>query len=203
MSNKIIVNHLNIIRKINDNAEYAKADRLSRGKRIYNFSTNDVKRVFLIVEGDFFLRSSDTGKIIKIISAPFVIGAMPSLEPMPVFIEMIDYGKIKSIGYDYFWSLVNHHGLLPDAMTVMSGYHTDLMKFINGQNESNEKHVRSLVERWKYHPCHIKNKVSLLSFITNSTFMSKSTVARILKRMKESGCINLKDGRLVDDENKP
>jgi hypothetical protein len=31
--------------------------------------------------------------------------------------------------------------------------------------------------------------------------MSKSTAARIIKRMKETGCINLKDGRLVVDEN--
>ncbi|EPV3677958.1 MULTISPECIES: helix-turn-helix domain-containing protein [Enterobacter cloacae complex] len=201
MSKKIIVNHLNIIRKLNDNAEPAKVDSLSRGKRIYNFSCNDVKRVFFIIEGDFFLRSSETGKIIKVISAPFVIGAMPSLEPLPVFIEMIDYGKIKSIDYHYFWSLVNYQGLLPDAMTVMSGYHTDLMKFINSHNENNEKHVRTLVDRWKYHPGHIKKKISLLFFITNSTFMSKSTAARIIKRMKETGCINLKNGRLVVDEN--
>ncbi|SFT38310.1 hypothetical protein SAMN05192562_10128 [Kosakonia arachidis] len=201
MPKRITVNHLNIIRKLNAYAESAKVDRLSRGKRIYNFNSNGVKRVFFIIEGDFFLRSSETGKIIKVISAPFVIGAMPSLEPLSVYIEVIDYGKIKSIDYNYFWSLVNYQELLPDAMTVMSEYHTDLIKFINGYNESNEEHVRTLVDRWKYHPCHIKKKISLLFFITNSTFMSKSTAARIIKRMKETRCINLKDGRLVVDEN--
>ncbi|KOY60674.1 hypothetical protein AM629_18065 [Photorhabdus heterorhabditis] len=201
MPKKIIINHINIIRRLNDYAESAKVDRFSKGKRIYNFSSNDAKRVFFIIEGDFFLRSSETGKIIKVISAPFVIGAMPSLEPQSVFIQMIDYGKIKSLDYNYFWSLVNYQGLFPDAMKVMSGYHTDLMKFINGHKESNEEHVRTLVDRWKYHPCHIKKKISLLFFITNSSFMSKSTAARIIKRMKETGCINLKDGRLVVDEN--
>lgn len=199
MSEGILVNHINIIRKLNDYAQPAKVDRLSRGKRIYNFNSDDVKHVFFIVEGDFFLRSSISGKIIKVISSPFVIGAMPSLEPMPVYIERIDYGKIESIEYNYFWSLVNYQGLFPDAMKVMSGYHADLMKFINDHNESNEEHVRNLVSRWKYHPCHIKKKISLLFYITNSTFMSKSTAARIIKRLKENGCINLKDGKLVVD----
>lgn len=116
------VNHAYIIKKLNDYAKQANIDRLYRGKRIYHFNNNDEERVFLLIEGDFFLRTSKSGKIIKVISAPYVIGAIPSSEPMSLFIEMIDYGKIKQLEYNYFWRLVNYQKLHSDTMKVMSEY---------------------------------------------------------------------------------
>lgn len=197
MYKTMTVNHAYIIKKLNDYAKQANIDRLYRGKRIYHFNNNDEERVFLLIEGDFFLRTSKSGKIIKVISAPYVIGAIPSSEPMSLFIEMIDYGKIKQLEYNYFWRLVNYQKLLSDTMKVMSEYHADIIKFIDEHNENNEEHVQALVNRWKEQPPHIKKKISLLFYITNSSFISRSTASRIIKRMKETGLINLKNGRIV------
>lgn len=197
-----MTNHNNLIHSLNGYAKPAKADRLCKGKRIYLFNKNGLKYVYFVAEGDFFLKSSENDKIISVISAPFVIGAMPSLEPMPVYIEMIDYGKILSIEYDFFWSLVNNKSLYSDAMKVISGYHTDLMKFINTHNECTETYVRALVERWDTYPCHIKKRFSLLFYIVNSSFISKSTASRIVKKLKEKGCVFLQNGKLVAKKEK-
>ena len=195
MSRHVAESYLNIIHNMEPYIKPARFDRLSRGKQFFDFFTGQERKVYLIKEGDFIIRSKNGNKIINIITGPFVIGAMPALEAPPIFIEKVDYGKIYSIEYNQFWSLVNHQGLFPD---VMSGYHTDLLNCLQSHYANSEVQVTNAISRWSAFPCHIKKRFSVLYFLTNSTFLSKSTASRVLKKLRETGAVQLDKGKLID-----
>ncbi|EOI3545510.1 helix-turn-helix domain-containing protein [Cronobacter dublinensis] len=198
MPKHILQSHRNIIHNIEPYIKPARFDRLSRGKQFFDFFNGKERRVYLIKEGDFIIRSKNENKIINIITGPFVIGAMPALEAPPIFLEKVDYGKIYCIEYNQFWSLVNHKGLFPDVMKIMSGYHTDLLNCLQSHYANAEVQVTNAISRWSAFPCHIKKRFSVLYFLTNSTFLSKSTACRVLKKLRETGAVRLDKGRLID-----
>lgn len=198
MSRHVAESHLNIIHNMEPYIKPARFDRLSRGKQFFDFFTGQERKVYLIKEGDFIIRSKNGNKIINIITGPFVIGAMPALEAPPIFIEKVDYGKIYSIEYNQFWSLVNHKGLFPDVMKIMSGYHTDLLNCLQSHYANSEVQVTNAISRWSAFPSHIKKRFSVLYFLTNSTFLSKSTASRVLKKLRETGAVQLDKGKLID-----
>lgn len=196
MPKRLISQHGHVISSLSEFASVSSADKISRGKQFYEFCDSKKRKVYFITEGDFIVRSKNGSKIITIISAPFVIGAMPSLDSPPVYLEKVDYGRIYSLEYNYFWSLVYHKELHSDVMTILSGYHSDLLNYMQVQNNDAEVHTMNLIRRWSLFPCHIKKRFSLLYFLTNSSFISKSTASRTLKKLKDEGVIDLERGRL-------
>lgn len=197
MPKKLISHHGRVISSLKEFATLlSSADKISYGKQFYNFCNKSSKKVFFITEGDFIVRSRNGNKIINIISAPFVIGVMPSLESPPIFLEKVDYGRIYGIEYNYFWSLVHHKEMYSDVMSILSGYHSDLLNYIQTQDPDAEIHTLNLIRRWSLFPCHIQKRFSLLYFLTNSSFISKRTVSRALRKLKTEGMIQLDRGRL-------
>ena len=174
----------------------AKFDKMSKGKQIFEFSDGVKRKVFFIEEGDFLVRTRKDNKIITIISGPFVIGLIPTANSLPLYLEKIDHGKISAIEYNHFWSLVNYRDLLPDVMAVISGYHTEILSYIEAQNSCTETHTKNMIERWNACPSHIRKRFSLLYFLINSSYLSKSTLCRIMKKLKEAGSLQLERGKL-------
>ena len=196
MPKRLMSQHGRVISSLSEFASVSSADKISRGKQFYEFCDSKKRKVYFITEGDFIVRSKNGNKIITIISAPFVIGAMPSLDSPPVCLEKVDFGRIYSLEYNYFWSLVYHKELHSDVMAILSGYHSDLLNYMQVQNNDAEVHTMNLIRRWSLFPCHIKKRFSLLYFLTNSSFISKSTASRTLKKLKDEGVIDLERGRL-------
>lgn len=151
--------------------------------------------MYLLLEGDYCLKVKEGNKILAIVSAPCVIGFMPTIEDIPLYLERVDYGKISHIDYDFFWRFVKDKNIIDDVMEVMSYQYTDLMSYISMNKCTSADEVRSLVHRWQKIPEHLKKRFSVMYLIENSSDLSKSSISRVLKEMKENSEISLDRGR--------
>ncbi|KAB8311948.1 transcriptional regulator [Erwinia endophytica] len=176
-------------------AEKSEPDEISRGKRRYKFCKKEQRVVYLLLEGDYCLKVKEGNKILAIVSAPCVIGFMPTIEDIPLYLERVDYGKISHIDYDFFWRFVKDKNIIDDVMEVMSYQYTDLMSYISMNKCTSADEVRSLVHRWQKIPEHLKKRFSVMYLIENSSDLSKSSISRVLKEMKENSEISLDRGR--------
>lgn len=197
---RVIESHNRIADFFARHAQVAEPDEISRGKRRYHFSSNDARRVFIILEGDFLLKLQPENKMLNILSAPFVIGVSPSLEAPPLYLERVDYGKVRYINYDFFWKTVLEEDLLSDTMMIMSEQYSDLMEYIMLSKSNSYDQVISLIERWQKIPPHLKRRFSALYLIEHSSYLSKSSISRVLKELKDSGELSLERGRFNHDE---
>ncbi|MCX8958748.1 transcriptional regulator [Erwinia psidii] len=176
-------------------AENSEPDEISRGKRRYKFYKNGTRVVYLLLEGDFCLKIKGNNKILNILSAPYIIGFIPSSQEVPLYLERVDYGKVKHIDYDTFWRLVNENNMIDEAMNVISAQYADVVEMISLNKSTSSEEVRSLVRRWQQIPPHLQKRFSVMYLIENSSDLSKSSISRVLKEMKESGEISLDRGR--------
>jgi len=189
--------HRKIIEKLKDITSPAKIDKISKGKRLYELHTQSQKKVLFIMEGDYIIRSKINNKIIDIVSAPFVIGVTPSLEPLQVYIECIDFGRIHSMEYTQFWSVVNHQDLITEVMRIISGYHSMIINCLQLHHANTEEQFKKIVFQWGEFPESVKSRFSLLFFVVNTLSVSKSTACRFLSKMKNEGVIETDNGKLV------
>lgn len=179
-------------------AENSEPDEISRGKRRYKFCKNESRVVYLLQEGDFCLKIKGNNKILSIISAPYVMGFIPSSQEVPLYLERVDYGKIKHVDYELFWKLVNEKNMFAEVMNMLSAQYTDLMEIVSLNKSTSSEEVRSLVQRWQQIPPHLHKRFSVMYLIENSSDLSKSSISRVLKEMKEMkerGEISLDRGR--------
>jgi hypothetical protein len=188
--------HLALIKNMKGDFITAKFDKLSKGKQIFEFSDGARRKIFFVEEGDFLVKTKKDNKLITIVTGPFVIGLVPTADTLPFYLEKVDNGKISSIDYNHFWSLVNYRELLPEAMSVISCYHTEILSYIKTHNSCAETHTRNMIERWNKYPSHIRKRFSLLYFLSNSSHLSKSTLCRVIKRLKDAGNLQLERGKL-------
>lgn len=196
----VLESHDRIIDFFASHAQPASPDEISRGKRRYHFSHNGTRRVFFIVEGDFLLKLQSENKMLNILSSPFVIGVSPSLEAPPLYLERVDYGKVSYIDYDVFWKTALEQDLFSDVMTIMSEQYSNLMAYIMLSKSNAYDQVLSLIERWQKIPPHLKRRFSALYLIENSSYLSKSSISRVLKELKDSGELTLEKGRFNHGE---
>lgn len=197
---RVIESHNRITDVFTRHAQLAEPDEISRGKRRYHFSSNGMRRVFFILEGDFLLKLQSENKMLNILSAPFVMGVSPSLDAPPLYLERVDYGKVSYINYDFFWETVLKEGLFSDVMMIMSEQYSDLMDYIMLSKSNSYEQVISLIERWQKIPPHLKRRFSALYLIEHSSYLSKSSISRVLKELKDSGELTLERGRFNHDE---
>lgn len=192
---RVTENHERIIDVLAGYTQIAEPDEISRGKRRYHLSKDNVRRVMFILDGDFLLKLKNGNKVLNIISAPFVVGVTPALEDPPVYLERIDYGKVSFIDYDTFWQLVFEKDLFNDAMSIVSGHYSDLMSYIQLPKGNSYDEVLSLIARWTKLPPHLKKRFSALYLIEHSSHLSKSSICRVLKELKEKGELELINGK--------
>ncbi|MFV9671203.1 transcriptional regulator [Pantoea sp. ARC607] len=194
---RVTENHERVISALAEYAQVANPDEISRGKRRYHLTKDNVRRVMFILDGDFLLKIKGENKVLNILSAPFVVGVTPALDEPPVYLERIDYGKISYIDYDVFWRLIFEKDIFNDAMSILSGQYSDLMSYIQLPKGNSHDEVVSLIGRWKKLPPHLKKRFSALYLIEHSSHLSKSSICRVLKELKEKGELVLINGKFT------
>ncbi|MCH9407592.1 helix-turn-helix domain-containing protein [Pantoea agglomerans] len=194
---RVTENHERIIDALAGYTQVASPDEISRGKRRYHLTKDNVRRVMFILDGDFLIKLKSENKVLNILSAPFVVGVTPALDEPPVYLERIDYGKVSFIDYDVFWRLVFEKDLFNDAMSILSGQYSDLMNYIQLTKNNSHDEVISLIGRWEKLPPHLKKRFSALYLIENSSHLSKSSICRVLKELKEKGELTLINGKFT------
>lgn len=194
---RVTENHERIIDALAGYTQIAEPDEISRGKRRYHLTKDNVRRVLFILDGDFLLKLKSENKVLNILSAPFVVGVTPALDEPPVYLERIDYGKVSFVDYETFWRLVFEKNLFNDAMSILSGQYSDLMDYLQLPKSNSHDEVVSLIERWGKLPPHLKKRFSALYLLENSSHLSKNSICRVLKDLKDKGELVLVNGKFV------
>jgi len=83
---------------------------------------------------------------------------------------------------------------------IMSEQYSDMMDYIMLGKSNSYDQVISLIERWQRLPPHLKKRFSALFLIEHSSYLSKSSISRVLKELKDSGGLMLEKGRFNHDE---
>lgn len=194
---RVIASHERIISSLSGYTRLANPDNIIRGKRRYSLSYECSRRVFFIMEGDFLLkiRVKDEEKMLNILTAPYVFDVTPALDTLPLYLERVDYGKIHSMSYEHFWQLVHEKDLINETMSIISAHYSDLINYIMTGKSCSYEEVISLIERWQKLPLHLKKRFSVLYLIENSSWLSKSSISRVLKELKDRGVLKLDNGR--------
>ncbi|KII71955.1 hypothetical protein RF11_04481 [Thelohanellus kitauei] len=169
---RVTENHERIIDALAGYTQVANPDEISRGKRRYHLTKDNVRRVMFILDGDFLLKLKSENKVLNILSAPFVVGVTPALDEPP-------------------------KDLFNDAMSILSGQYSDLMNYIQLPKNNSYDEVISLIGRWGKLPPHLKKRFSALYLIENSSHLSKSSICRVLKELKEKGELTLVNGKFT------
>ena len=176
-------------------AANSEPDEISRGKRRYTFSKKGQRVVYLLTDGDFFVKVREGNKIMSIVSAPLVTGFISYKDDKPLYLERVDYGKIKHVSYELFWQYVKEYDMLDDTMAVLASQYSDLMHHISLKRDTSGSEVRALIARWQTIPEHLKRRFSAMYLIENSSYLSKSSISRVLKDMREEGKLALDRGK--------
>ena len=98
---RVNANYDRIIDALAGYTHVANPDEISRGKRRYHLTKDNVRRVMFIMDGDFLLKLKGRNKVLNILSSPSVVGVTPAFDESPVYLERIDYGKINYIEYSH------------------------------------------------------------------------------------------------------
>lgn len=194
---RVTENHERVIDALAGYTQAANPDEISRGKRRYHLTKDNLRRIMFILDGDFLLKLKGDHKVLNVLSAPFVVGVTPALDEPPVYLERIDYGKVSFIDYDLFWQLIFEKDLFNDAMSILSGQYSDLMNYIQLSKNNSYDEVVSLIRHWEKLPPHLKKRFSALCLIQNSSHLSKSSICRVLKELKEKGELTLVNGKFT------
>lgn len=192
---RVAEHHERIINALAGYAQLASPDEISRGKRRYHLAKDNVCRVMFIMNGDFLIKLRNGDKVLNILSGPFIVGVTPALDDPPFYLERIDYGKVSFIDYDMFWHLVFEKELFNDAMSIVSGFYSDLMNYVQLRKRKSYDEVTSLIGRWGKLPPHLKKRFSALYLIEHSSHLSKSSICRVLKELKDKGDLELINGK--------
>ncbi|WP_231877590.1 transcriptional regulator [Erwinia sp. ErVv1] len=198
--NKPCQSHQKIIDSLSSFSVISEHDEISRKKRRYRFLKNALPVVYLLSEGDYLLNTQGSNKLLNIVSSPYVVGMIHNSDDTPLYLERIDYGKISHIPLETFWHLICKKNLLDDAMLLICEHFSDLTEYITLNKSNAYEEVKSLSHYWEKLPPHLLKRYSAMYLIENSSWLSKSSISRALKIMKERGEITLEKGHMVRPE---
>ncbi len=187
-----------VIKEIMPFCQTATPDEVYKGKRRYDFNKEGEQLVFVIEEGDYFVKRRQDDKVIELITSPSVIGFLPALrEDYPIYLERIDYGKISYITLKNCMRIIFSHQMMGDVLYILSQRFTNMIYFISDNNGDATKEVCNAITRLQNLPDHIKKRFSALSLIGQTTHLSKSSISRVLKKLQDDGVLSLDKGHLL------
>lgn len=180
-------------------ATIAQPDEVYKGKRRYHFVKGDRKKVYIISEGDFFLRARGFNKVVNVFWEDSIVGASSCLGHSSLYLERVDYGRCYEIEFNYFWELIKNKNLEGEVKTVIDDCYSDLMNAYLRGSKNTRREIEQNIKYWQSLPERITRGHSLLHLLELSTNLSKSTISRTLKDLKNEQGIILVNGRMKED----
>ncbi|WP_240629888.1 helix-turn-helix domain-containing protein [Brenneria alni] len=114
-----------------------------------------------------------------------------------IYLEKVDYGKIRWMPLDVAMRIVTAYQRFDDVLKIVNFRFQLLVNHcVDNSGDSIsvvEKTLRSLNQL----PPDVRQRFTALTYLSQYTSLSKSTINRVLKRLQHDGMIALDRGRLI------
>ncbi|RLM28249.1 hypothetical protein BIY29_00915 [Brenneria alni] len=183
---------------LSPHARTAHPTHVVRGKRRYHLLNAGKPRIYLIDEGVFLIRKTKDNKIVSVISSPTIVGwSIAMIDQDIIYLEKVDYGKIRWMPLDVAMRIVTAYQRFDDVLKIVNFRFQLLVNHcVDNSGDSIsvvEKTLRSLNQL----PPDVRQRFTALTYLSQYTSLSKSTINRVLKRLQHDGMIALDRGRLI------
>ncbi|MFP1722550.1 helix-turn-helix domain-containing protein [Lonsdalea quercina] len=175
----------------------AQPTEVVKGKRRYHFHVAETRLIYFIEEGEFLMKSAKDNRVLCVLLAPCIIGWSTAIYGAnEVYIERIDYGKIYCVSFDTALRVVTAYQRFDDVLNIVNYHFTSLLNYCVDSGGDSVSIVTKMLASLKRLPPEVRKRFTVLSFISQRTSLSKSTILRVLKKLQEDGSLTMSHGRL-------
>lgn len=175
----------------------ATPSEIVKGKRRYHLHTKGEQFIYFLDEGEFLMKRTRDNKVISVILSPSIVGwSQALLDCDDIYLERIDYGKIRCVPFDLAFRVVTAYQRFDDVLKIANFWFHYLVNFCVDNDGDSISIVEKMLVSLNNLPPEVRQRFSALTFIAERTSLSKSTIFRVLKKLQEEHIIELENGRL-------
>ncbi|QTF09176.1 helix-turn-helix domain-containing protein [Brenneria izadpanahii] len=175
----------------------AAPSEIVKGKRRYHIHTENGKVIYFLDEGEFLMKRTRDNKVISVILSPSIVGwSQAVLGCDDIYLERIDYGKIRCLPFDLAFRVVTAYQRFDDVLNIVNFWFHYLVNFCVDNDGDSVSIVEKMLISLNNLPPEVRQRFSALTYIAERTSLSRSTIFRILKKLQEEQAIEMENGRL-------
>lgn len=174
-------------------------------RQVINYRQNGVRQCFLLHEGSVSLYRKFDGMALNTESAPFVFGMSTQLTDSDyLFLRAHESAKISCLSFEEAEAIIDKNNLWQSLSqlliyTVSRVYdHCTKISAL-----SSYEVLRYQLYELMSEPEDVRNKVTIASYVQSRTFLSRSSIMKILAQLKKGGYIVTDKGLLLSINNIP
>ncbi|MFP1914420.1 helix-turn-helix domain-containing protein [Lonsdalea quercina] len=177
--------------------QLAQPTEVVKGKRRYHFHVAETRLIYFIEEGEFLMKSAKDNRVICVLLAPCIVGWSTAIYGAnEIYIERIDYGKIYCLPFDTALRVVTAYQRFDDVLNIVNYHFNSLLNYCVDNGGDSVSIVTKMLVSLERLPPDVRKRFTVLSFISQRTSLSKSTILRVIKKLQEAGSLTMSHGRL-------
>lgn len=158
--------------------------KTSRGMSIFYLPEKEPK-IYSVNSGIFLIKSFSTDKAIGFLMAGDSFYASPKFT-MSLYLEELKPGVLTQIDLNVLFDYSSAKGLLPEVFTYLLELDQPELIYCLTSRSSAREEVDNLSKIYASRPEELKNKLSINAFIEKISFLSRGTIYKEIKNIKES-----------------
>ncbi|KAA8995378.1 hypothetical protein FJU30_24635 [Affinibrenneria salicis] len=186
-----------LTKMLSPHARSAIPTEVIKGKRRYHLRCAGEQVIYFLDEGEFLMKRTRDNKVISVILSPSIVGwSLAALEGDDIYIERVDYGKIRCLPFNIALRVVTAYQRFDDVLNIVNFWFHYLVNFCVDNDGDSVSIVKKMLISLNNLPPEVRQRFTALTFIAQRTSLSKSTIFRVLKKLQENELIELERGRL-------
>ncbi|MCL2898695.1 helix-turn-helix domain-containing protein [Brenneria tiliae] len=186
-----------LTKMLSPHAHAAIPSEVVRGKRRYHLHSSGEQVIYFLDEGEFLIKRTRDNKVISVILSPTIVGwSLAALKSDDIYIERVDYGKIRCLPFNIALRVVTAYQRFDDVLIIINFWFHFLIDFCADNDGDSLSIVKNMLLSLNKLPPDVRRRYTALTFIAQRTSLSKSTIFRVLKKLQTEKLIELERGRL-------
>ncbi len=177
----------------------------TKPKQIINYINNDQRRCFILHSGSVSLYRSVDGMVLNTESAPYVFGMSTQLtDPYYLYIRTHDVSEVSWLPLALANKVIAEHELWQSLTQLLIYTVTRVYDHCTKISSlSSYEVIRYQLYELMNESEVFRNNVSIVNYIQSRTFLSRSSIMKILAQLKAGGYIATQRGCLLEIRNIP
>ncbi|MCG8710751.1 helix-turn-helix domain-containing protein [Brenneria sp. 4F2] len=186
-----------LTKTLSPHARLANPTEVVKGKRRYHLHSDGEQFIYFLDEGEFLMKRTRDNKVISVILSPSIVGwSLAVLGGDDIYIERVDYGKIRCLPFDIALRVVTAYQRFDDVLRIVNFWFHYLVNFCVDNDGDSASIVKKMLISLNNLPPEVRHRFSALTYIADRTSLSKSTIFRVLKKLQQEKAIEMENGRL-------